>query len=49
MWQNPELALALHRARAAEAQGRRRPRRDHRVRAAVPGLALRAAAASGAR
>jgi hypothetical protein len=49
MWQNPEMALALHRARVVEAQGRRRPRREHRVRAAAPGLALRAAAASGAR
>jgi hypothetical protein len=49
MWQNPEVALSLHRARVAEAQGRRLPRREHRVRAAAPGLALRAAAASGAR
>jgi hypothetical protein len=49
MWQNPEVALALHRARVVEAPARRRPRREHRVRAEAPGPALRAAAASGAR
>jgi hypothetical protein len=49
MWQNPELARALHRARAIEAGGRARPRREQRVRRAAPGLALRPAAAPQAR
>ncbi len=49
MWQNPETALALHRARVAEAMRRPRPRREHRVRPAAPSLALRPAPAPWAR
>ncbi len=49
MWQNPEVALALHRSRVAEAHRRSRPRREKRIRPAAPGLALRPAAAPEAR
>ena len=49
MWQNPETALALHRARVAEATRRLRPRRDDRVHPAAAGLALWPAAVPWAR
>jgi hypothetical protein len=41
MWQNSDLALALHRARVVGAAGRRGPRQEHPVRPAVRGAVLR--------
>ena len=49
MWQNSDLALALHRARMAETARRPRRRRESPVPLAVPGLALRPAVAPWAR
>jgi hypothetical protein len=45
MWQNSDLALALHRERVGEAARRPRLRRESPVHLAVPGPALRPAAA----
>ena len=47
MWQNSDLALALHRARVAEAARGSRLRRESPVHLAVLGLALRPVAAPG--
>ena len=49
MWQNSDLALALHRARMAETARRPRRRRESPAHLAVPGLALRPAPVTWAR
>lgn len=41
MWQNSELALALHRARVVGAPGRRGPRQERSTRRAAAGAVLR--------
>jgi hypothetical protein len=45
MWQNSDLALALHRARVAEAARRPQPRRESPVYPAAGGVVLRPAPA----
>jgi hypothetical protein len=41
MWQNSDLALALHRARVAEGPSRRGPRQERPRRRAAAGAVLR--------
>jgi len=41
MWQNTDLALALHRAQAAEGRSRRGPRQERSLRRAAAGAVLR--------